>query len=75
MKSADRPALRGVFGGECVTQEQGGPDRTSFDAMRQEVEYILLEQIALAQPDDLAFLESQVRSIAGEIVNRLRRVW
>lgn len=35
------------------------------------VKKILLEQIELAKPDDLAFLESQVSYIARLIVDRL----
>lgn len=37
-----------------------------------EVEAVLREQIELARPDDLAFLESQVPYIARRIVARLR---
>lgn len=37
----------------------------------QLVEEILREEIALAKPDDLAFLESQVSCIARRIVDRL----
>jgi uncharacterized protein (DUF111 family) len=35
------------------------------------VKKILLEEISLAKPDDLAFLESQVSRIAGRIVDRI----
>jgi hypothetical protein len=39
--------------------------------IREEIELILREQIELAKPDDLAFLEFQVSRIARDIMNRL----
>lgn len=41
------------------------------DAFKEQIVRILLEEIDLAKPDDLAFLESQVRSIARRITDYL----
>jgi hypothetical protein len=51
----------------------GPRDRPVADGetQRQIIEDILRAQIDLAKPDDLAWLESQVRWIAGQIVARL----
>ena len=44
------------------------PDKDAVEAVKK----ILLEEIELAKPDDLAFLEWQVPSIAGRIVRSFR---
>lgn len=46
-------------------------DTWSRDAVSKAVRKILLEEIELARPDDLAFLESQVPQITGRIVDCL----
>lgn len=39
--------------------------------LREFIEEVLMEQIDLSRPDDLAFLESQVPYIAGCIIHHL----
>jgi hypothetical protein len=43
----------------------------SMQAMDAQVVEILLDEIDLAKPDDLAFLEFQVQRIASRIVGRI----
>jgi hypothetical protein len=46
-------------------------DQSSREAAQVDVRSILQEQIDLAKPDDLVFLESQVDYIARLIIDRL----
>lgn len=47
------------------------PGQAGTEKYKEAVEAILREEIGLARPDDLAFLESQVPRIASRIVIRL----
>ena len=46
-------------------------EKPSATTEREIIEAVLREQLDLAKPDDLAFLESQVPYIAGCIMHRL----
>lgn len=54
-----------------VTMSQIVQKEKSKDVAFKAIEAILLEEIDLAKPDDLPYLESQVPRIAGRIAYRL----
>ena len=50
-------------------KSESPPEQVERRAWINEIQEILLEQIELAKPDSLAFLESQVPYIAGRIAH------